>query len=572
MSEESPIVIGLKSKLDPDEIKSKEFNISKRGFDPTEVKAYLEDLSRNIQILLRRERELEEKIQELGKQKGSLEIDEESLTEQLGIEAARILSSARQSAKEIIDRAQSQSEEIIRQAEIVLAERSQEAEIAANEILDTAYKDQEKIKRESEQIKQETADQAKETAAKIVSEANEIRAAILNDLIKRRRLLRNQVGQLQAGRDAIMESIEKVKEQLNELYDRLENSDNDARYAAEQASIKVTLENDPTVDRLKEEARSAKNQLQGSLDEESKSGDSRSNKESGDVARESFMILGPVVSKDKTEVGQSELAKQNPISDKTPQESGKSVVSPVEHGAPKPDIEAIFTKLKSEQSVTSEPIKTKSAKKPKSKELESLDLTGFIAELSRNLKREISDSQNEAVSRLRKAGEEAQIHEVLSTLINSEKLKSTVIDTLLKVSELVTGVNDNIIDTEVELIAEQLVSGVISIISEGILKDGVSGLSSEDVIERVNTVFRFFRSNKADELSSDYVVAAYSVAQLNDAKGRAKVIWVPKDEHCPDCEDNFLAGAVTPGDSFPTGHIRPPAHTGCRCLLGIFNG
>ena len=39
------------------------------------------------------------------------------------------------------------------------------------------------------------------------------------------------------------------------------------------------------------------------------------------------------------------------------------------------------------------------------------------------------------------------------------------------------------------------------------------------------------------------------------------------DAPCPDCEDNGLNGPQQPEQQFPTGHMHPPAHPGCRCLL-----
>ena len=47
--------------------------------------------------------------------------------------------------------------------------------------------------------------------------------------------------------------------------------------------------------------------------------------------------------------------------------------------------------------------------------------------------------------------------------------------------------------------------------------------------------------------------------------------WIVDDEGapCADCEDNALAEDVSPGDPFPTGHLHPPAHSGCRCLLVV---
>ena len=43
--------------------------------------------------------------------------------------------------------------------------------------------------------------------------------------------------------------------------------------------------------------------------------------------------------------------------------------------------------------------------------------------------------------------------------------------------------------------------------------------------------------------------------------------WSTTTAPCSDCDDNALAGAIPSGEAFPTGHRRPPAHPGCRCVL-----
>jgi hypothetical protein len=49
----------------------------------------------------------------------------------------------------------------------------------------------------------------------------------------------------------------------------------------------------------------------------------------------------------------------------------------------------------------------------------------------------------------------------------------------------------------------------------------------------------------------------------------ATVRWVvdPGAGPCPDGEDDALEGPISRGTPFPTGHLYPPAHPGCRCLL-----
>jgi hypothetical protein len=47
------------------------------------------------------------------------------------------------------------------------------------------------------------------------------------------------------------------------------------------------------------------------------------------------------------------------------------------------------------------------------------------------------------------------------------------------------------------------------------------------------------------------------------------VCWAvdPNGPACADAEDNALAGVITHGEHFPTGHQHPLAHAGCRCLV-----
>jgi hypothetical protein len=69
------------------------------------------------------------------------------------------------------------------------------------------------------------------------------------------------------------------------------------------------------------------------------------------------------------------------------------------------------------------------------------------------------------------------------------------------------------------------------------------------------------------------VVSAFSLGSLAgwQRKKNLQIEWIAAtatgDEPCPDCEDNMLNGPQRPGGDFPTGHVHPPAHPGCRCLL-----
>jgi DivIVA domain-containing protein len=116
----------------------------------------------------------------------------------------------------------------------------------------------------------------------------------------------------------------------------------------------------------------------------------------------------------------------------------------------------------------------------------------------------------------------------------------------------------------VDKIAEELSATVVTL-----LRRRLEGGDIPDAAERIGAAYREWRGERIERLAEDAAVDAFDAGVLAGAgKGRA-VRWVRSDDGpgCADCEDNALAGAVKPGDAFPTGHSHPPAHAGCRCLL-----
>jgi hypothetical protein len=103
--------------------------------------------------------------------------------------------------------------------------------------------------------------------------------------------------------------------------------------------------------------------------------------------------------------------------------------------------------------------------------------------------------------------------------------------------------------------------------------DGLEGADESVVAEHVGSAFREWKGERIERLAGDHVVAAFSAGTIAAAEGGSSshLEWVAVsdsgDTPCPDCEDNGLTGSLAPGEEFPTGHLHPPAHPGCRCLL-----
>ena len=116
----------------------------------------------------------------------------------------------------------------------------------------------------------------------------------------------------------------------------------------------------------------------------------------------------------------------------------------------------------------------------------------------------------------------------------------------------------------VDAVSSELASTIVSL-----LRRRLEGGEIPDAAERIGAAYREWRGERIERLAEDGVVEAFSRGVLAGAGRRSGVRWVRSDvgPGCADCEDNALAGAVGPGEPFPTGHLHPPAHAGCRCLV-----
>jgi len=93
-------------------------------------------------------------------------------------------------------------------------------------------------------------------------------------------------------------------------------------------------------------------------------------------------------------------------------------------------------------------------------------------------------------------------------------------------------------------------------------KNEMSGLT--------RSAFRELKIQKVDVIVADLSCLAYSRGAYLAHTPGAMVCWMvdPNGPSCADAEDNSLAGPCPIGETFPTGHLHPICHAGCRCLLG----
>jgi len=102
--------------LAPDDVARHTFASVRRGFDPTEVRDYLESLAGGLRGLAEREQELRLALESAEERAANPVIDDAMLTNAVGKETARVLQSAHEAAAEMVANATAESERLVSEA------------------------------------------------------------------------------------------------------------------------------------------------------------------------------------------------------------------------------------------------------------------------------------------------------------------------------------------------------------------------------------------------------------------------------------------------------------------------
>ncbi len=141
MPEERLVSITSSLHLAPDDVARHTFGSVRRGFDPNEVRAFLESVAAGLRSVAEREQQLLKELEDAERRAANPVLDEPTLTAALGSETARVLHSAHEVAAEMVAKAEAESERLLTEArqeieqhrsttEARLVERTAEAEEA----------------------------------------------------------------------------------------------------------------------------------------------------------------------------------------------------------------------------------------------------------------------------------------------------------------------------------------------------------------------------------------------------------------------------------------------------------
>ena len=613
MPEERLLSISSSSHLTPDDVARHSFGTVRRGFDPNEVRAFLESLAVSLRGVAERERQLLDEVADAQHRANHPVLDEATLTAAVGAETGRVLHSAHEAAAEMVAKAEAEANRLLTEAreeirqirantEARLAEQSAASEASANELRERSEQQAAATEERARDEAETLLEQAREECRAMVDEAQGLRARVLADLSKRRKVLHAQIEQLRAGRERLAETVVDVRRSVDAIASDLFAAEDNARMAAEAAG------------------REALDQVQPGTPEELAAQLLADEEEAGaetDVVEivEIVDVVEPAPH-DATEDG---LAESSADSEEGPvpaaagevdalfaklrasrQSSGTPEQEPVPEPVPETEVEATDV---ADQVSEPEPDGSpdvgpdQRAGTPRSGDGDEGDgppedrnpqalrrdelIDPIVTTLSRRLKRTLQDTQNELLDGLRSNGSRWSIDLLPDETEHIDSVSTAAVPALEQ--SAAAGVSFSGLrgaggpKTDVLLdIAHDLAEAVVGPLRRRLAAgDGLEGAEESVVAEHVGSAFREWKGERIERLAGDHVVAAFSAGTIAAALGTpsAQLEWVAVsdsgDPPCPDCEDNGLNGSQAPNEEFPTGHRHPPAHPGCRCLLTL---
>jgi len=617
MSEER-LSISSSARLHPDEVARHTFGTARRGFDPSEVRSFLEHVARELVAAADREQDLRRALVEAERRAENPVLDESTLTAALGLETARVLRSAHEAAAELVGRAendaarlraqaQEEAEQLQRHTEQSAQDRSAESEAAAAELRRRAQ-DEATSRLDGARLEAEAVvTQARAECRAMVQEAQELRARVLGDLGRRRRVLHSQIEQLRAGRERLAETIGDVRQAVDQITDELFRAEDEARLAAEAAGRQAAQEELTEVTALEitaEEAQAlgsvtdrdgeepgtrqsveelfARLRAEAGAPSPSDSVGARPDPTAADTVEGGAGLVAPGATSGTGPTGPAAKG-PSPLKATAGTKEARGPRGSKEPGVAEPPASSAKAQSRADVAGPEEPDATE---EPDSSDevdeyVRIIDpvvaqrdevLTPLVASLARRLKRALQDDQNDILDRLRAKGGWAP-GVLPSEDDHARRYVQAAADQLMEAARAGATFAGGKADEAppVDDVAATLASDIVAPLRRRLEGEGPSVEEGDEsaLVELVGAAFREWKGARTERLAGDQTLFAFARASLAAVPEGTVLRWVVDDgmAQCPDCDDNALAGPVPSREAFPTGHPHPPAHAGCRCLL-----
>ena len=595
------------SKPDPSSpaaVGSAQFNVTRRGYDQGEVRDFLRMVSAELARLQEREKFLESEMRAM-QTRGLSDpgvLDEATVTTLLGEETARVLSVAREAAQQMRERAAETAERMVREAASEVARLREEAEVEASRRRSDASSDSEA-----------EIELAKQQGREMVNEARAYREKLLSELATRRELARQQIEELIRHRDRLKAAFERASLAASGAVGDL--TDFDAAAEEFQQAVPVVIETSP-ISVIRPQEPEPSNVLP--FDREKFEDEVVEQEVVEQEVVEQEVVEQEVVTNIEAEV-RIEASQSNDVEPdnghrakivqmfgRTSRRLHPSTDKPEdktsETPAPKKtSVDDLFAKLRlaGAESVagavktTKAPVKKEDDSKkkveaptpvePDKKMFERRDsaLISVDEVVAKKLKRVLADEENAMLNYLQSKKAQVALEKILPSSDNQlqnyvEATSKELIEAAMSGAQslsknLKADLRKKISNTTVmQVMSKKLADDIVYPLRERIQKcvENSEGSASE-MSSLIRTVYREWKMQQIDKLVGDVSRLAYSRGAYLVLETGTKVCWMvdPNGPPCADAEDNSLAGEVTCGEKFPTGHEHPVIHSGCKCLV-----
>ena len=590
------------SKPDPSSpaaVGSAQFNVTRRGYDQGEVRDFLRMVSAELARLQEREKFLESEMRAM-QTRGLSDpgvLDEATVTTLLGEETARVLSVAREAAQQMRERAAETAERMVREAASEVARLREEAEVEASRRRSDASSDSEA-----------EIELAKQQGREMVNEARAYREKLLSELATRRELARQQIEELIRHRDRLKAAFERASLAASGAVGDL--TDFDAAAEEFQQAVPVVIETSPisvirpqepeptnvlpfdrekfedeVVEQEVVEQEVVEQEVVTNIEAEVRIEASQSNDVEPDNGHRAKIVqmfgrtsrrLHPSTDKPEDKTSETPAPKKTSVDDlfaKLRLAGAESVAGAVK---------TTKAPVKKED-VSKKKVEAPTPVEPDKKMFERRDsaLISVDEVVAKKLKRVLADEENAMLNYLQSKKAQVALEKILPSSDNQlqnyvEATSKELIEAAMSGAQslsknLKADLRKKISNTTVmQVMSKKLADDIVYPLRERIQKcvENCDGSASE-MSSLIRTVYREWKMQQIDKLVGDVSRLAYSRGAYLVLETGTKVCWMvdPNGPPCADAEDNSLAGEVTCGEKFPTGHEHPVIHSGCKCLV-----
>ncbi len=200
-------------------------------------------------------------------------------------------------------------------------------------------------------------------------------------------------------------------------------------------------------------------------------------------------------------------------------------------------------------------------------------VTRSEANLRRQLRRALNDDQSEVLDRLRSGRGSIEVDELPEAEEQRDHFLAPLRRGLTDIarSGARAGGADDVdaatLDHLIEQLARYLVDRVRTPTVQAI--QDADHVDREKILEPIRAVYRDFRNIGLPDLVADALNEAFAIGLYDSIGEGSPVLWAidPRTDPDPVCEVNRDRADLVKGEAFPSGHVRPLAVPGCRCLV-----